>query len=86
MCFHEYLPALDSRIDLGQGKNVGPGKFGKKNKGRALNNHLNNLYVLSNKAVGPGKNPKLINVGHTSIPEARVNSEYKTIVRFPFLS
>ena len=38
-----------------------------------ITNHLNNLYVLSNKAVGPGKkNPKLINVGPTSIPEARV--------------
>ena len=37
-----------------------------------VNNHLNNLYVLSNKAVGPGKNPKLINVGPTSIPESRV--------------
>ena len=34
-----------------------------------VNNHLNNLCVLSNKAVGPGK---LINVGPTSIPEARV--------------
>ena len=39
-----------------------------------VNNHLNNLYVLSNKAVGPGKNPKLINVGPTSIPEARVHT------------
>ena len=38
-----------------------------------VNNHLNNLYVLSNKAVGLGKNPKLINVGPTSIPEARVH-------------
>ena len=37
-----------------------------------VNNHLNNLYVLSNKSVGPRKNPKLINVGPTSIPEARV--------------
>ena len=37
-----------------------------------VNNHLNNLYVLSNKAVGPGKNPKLINVGPTSIPQDRV--------------
>ena len=50
---------LASGIDLGQEINVGPGKFGKKNKRRALNthvnNHLNNLYVLSNKAVGPGK-------------------------------
>ena len=25
-----------------------------------------------NRAVGPGKNPKLINVGSTSIPESRV--------------
>ena len=37
-----------------------------------INNQLDNLYELSNKAVGPGKNPKLINVGLTSIPEARV--------------
>ena len=40
-----------------------------------VNNHLDNLYVLSNKAVGPGKNPKLINVGPTSIPEARVHDK-----------
>ena len=39
------------------------------------NNHLNNLFVLSNKAVGPEKNPNLINVGPTSIPEARVSME-----------
>ena len=38
-----------------------------------VNNHLNNLYVLSNKAIGPGKKPKLINVGPMSIPEARVS-------------
>ena len=37
-----------------------------------VNNYLINLYVLSNKAVGPGKNPKLINVGPMSIPESRV--------------
>ena len=36
-----------------------------------VNNHLNNLYVLSNKAVGSGKKSK-INIGPTSIPEARV--------------
>ena len=42
---------LESGIDVGQGMNVGPGKFGKKNKGRALNNHLNNLYVLSNESL-----------------------------------
>ena len=41
-----------------------------------VNNHINNLYVLSNKAVGPGKNPKLINVGPTSIPESRVGYQY----------
>ena len=35
-----------------------------------VNSHPNNLYVLSNKAVGPGKNPKLINVESTSILEA----------------
>ena len=56
---------LASGIDVGQGINIGPGKFGKKNEGRALNTqihmsyvvntHLDNLYVLSNKAVGPGK-------------------------------
>ena len=37
-----------------------------------VNNHLNNLYVLSNKAVEPKKNTKLMNVRPTSIPEARV--------------
>ena len=37
-----------------------------------VNNHINNLYELSNKAVGPGKNPKLINVGPMFIPESRV--------------
>ena len=55
---------LESGIDVGQGINVGPGKFGEKNKYTALNthvlnNHLNNLYVLSNKAVGPGKKSKI---------------------------
>ena len=30
-------PTLDSRIDVGQGINVRPGKFDKKNKHRALN-------------------------------------------------
>ena len=37
-----------------------------------VNNHLDNLYVVSNKAVGPGKNAKLITVGPTSIPDSRV--------------
>ena len=41
-----------------------------------VNNHLNNLYVLSNKAIEPGENPKLINVGPTSIPETRVTRHY----------
>ena len=31
-----------------------------------------------NKAVGPGKNPKLINVGPTSTPEARVCNLWQT--------
>ena len=31
---------LASGIDVGQGINVGPGKFGKKNKRRALNTHV----------------------------------------------
>ena len=30
-----------------------------------------------NKAVGPGKNPKLINVGDTSIQETRVHLQSK---------
>jgi hypothetical protein len=36
------IPAitLASGIDVGQGINVGPGKFGKKNKRRALNTHV----------------------------------------------
>ena len=38
-----------------------------------VNNHLNNLYVVSNKAVGPGKkNAKIITVGPTSTPDSRV--------------
>ena len=39
-----------------------------------VNNYLINLYVLSNKAVGPGNNTELINVGPMSIPESRVLS------------
>ena len=31
---------LASRIDVGHGINIGPGKFGKKNKHRALNIHI----------------------------------------------
>ena len=30
---------LESVIDVGQGISVGPGRFGKKNKRRALNKH-----------------------------------------------
>ena len=30
---------LASGIDVGQGINIGPGEFGKKNKRRALNTH-----------------------------------------------
>ena len=39
-----------------------------------VNTHLSNLYVLSNKTVGPGKKSKIINIGPTSIPEARVQA------------
>ena len=35
-----FTSTLASRIDVGQGVNVGPGKFGKKNKRRALNTHV----------------------------------------------
>ena len=34
------LTTLASGIDVGQGIKVGPGKFGKKNKRRALNTHV----------------------------------------------
>ena len=34
------LITLASGIDVGQGINVGPGKFGKNNKRRALNTHV----------------------------------------------
>ena len=37
-CFK--LHTLASGIDIGQGINIGPGKFGKKNKRRALNTHV----------------------------------------------
>ena len=40
-CSTFYAPAtLASGIDIGQGINVGPEKFGKKNKRRALNTHV----------------------------------------------
>ena len=55
---------LESGIDLGQGINVEPGKFGKKNKHKALNlvltNCKKNTSPLFKKAVGVGpgeKNP-----------------------------
>ena len=34
------IVTLASGIDVGQGINVGPGKFDKKNKRRALNTHV----------------------------------------------
>ena len=33
------LHTLESLIDVGQGISIGPGRFGKKNKRRALNKH-----------------------------------------------
>ena len=42
-----------------------------------VNNHLNNLSLIrSNKAVGHGKISKIINIGPTSIPEARVFTKW----------
>ncbi len=38
--FRPILATLESGIDVGQLINVGPGIFGKKNKGRALNTHV----------------------------------------------
>ena len=45
-----------------------------------VNNHLNNLYILSDKAVGPGKNPKLINEGPTPILECRVDTNLRCLL------
>ena len=59
---------LKSGIDVGQGITVGPGKFVKKNKRMALNNHrawtkcayLCNKTPLNLKiSVDPGKNSKI---------------------------
>ena len=38
--FQTYRITLESGIDVGQGINVGRGKFGKKNKRSALNAHV----------------------------------------------
>ena len=38
-----------------------------------VNDNLNDLYLLSNKAIGPGKNPKLIDIGPTYIEGGWVN-------------
>ena len=59
------LDTLASQIDVGQGINVGSGKFDKKglkytlHMSNVVNNHLNNIYALSNKAVSPGKKSKI---------------------------
>jgi hypothetical protein len=37
LSFFDYIPTLESGIEVGQGISVGPGNFGKKNKRRALN-------------------------------------------------
>ena len=63
------LTTLDSGID------VGPGKFVKKNKPILELTHYKSTFTLFDKAVGPGKKFKLINVGPTSIPESRVKSK-----------
>ena len=40
MPFTARVLTQNSGIDIGQEINVGPGKFGKKNKRRALNTHV----------------------------------------------
>ena len=40
LSFDSEMYTLASGIDVGQGINVGPEKFGKKNKRRALNTHV----------------------------------------------
>ena len=40
-----------------------------------INNHVNNLYVLSNKAVGPGKKSKINKPSIPFIPESKVRDE-----------
>ena len=62
--------------------NVGPGKFGDKDKRRAFNKLENirnpkkkikdNKLLAFNKAVVPGKYPKLINVGPKFILDSKV--------------
>ena len=48
-----------------------------------VNNHLDNLYVFSNKAVGPGKkNPKLINIGPMFMPYYRVFLFFLIVAKF----
>ena len=39
LCSKVFSTTLESGIDVGQGINVGPGKFARKNKRRALNKH-----------------------------------------------
>ena len=39
----KYVACLKSRIDVGQGINIGPGKFGNKDKSRELNK-LENIH------------------------------------------
>ena len=59
---------LESRIEVGQGITVGPEKFVKKNKRRALNKHRHEqnvqIYVTKNPTnlkifVDPGQNSKI---------------------------
>ena len=43
---HTKLCTLDSGIDVGQEISVEPGKFGKKNKRRSLNQYIHILYFF----------------------------------------
>ena len=98
--FCHQLRTKEFGIDIGQGINVGPGNFEKKNKHKALNKRRTwriwmSYYVekkikLSkvnkrrafNKAIGPEKNQRLINVGPTFIPDYRVGQQTSFLSRF----
>ena len=60
------IPTLESGIDVGQGISVGPGKFVKNIKYRALNGNEQNVQIYVTKppanlkiSVDPGKNSKI---------------------------
>ena len=77
----------ESGIDVGQGIKVGPGKVGKKNAqnvqtyvdnlkisvAHGKNSKLNKHRAFNKSVCQLKKNPKLINGGHTFIPDYRIH-------------